>query len=372
MLEAVALARRGAGRTSPNPIVGAVVLDASGVPVGRGWHDHAGSPHAEVVALRGAGGQARGGTMVVTLEPCTHYGRTPPCSKAISEAGISRVVYAVPDPTPKAAGGAVELAAAGIDVERGLCQTEAERVNEAWLFAMGLRRPFVTWKVAATLDGRSAAPDGTSKWITGEAARSDGHRLRASVDAILTGVGTVLADDPRMTVRDDEGRDVAHQPLRVVLDSEGRIPKRAQVLQGRASTLVFIDEKERVPPHLTLVFPVPRAEEKNRERSRRLREAPATKAEERPRLDLVRVLDVLFGRGVRHVLLECGPTLAGAFVDAGLVDRVVAYLAPALLGGRAPGILGGVGAETITDALRLHLDDVTTVGGDVRIEARPL
>jgi len=372
MLEAVALASRGAGRTSPNPMVGAVVLDASGTPVGRGWHDQAGSAHAEVVALRGAGEKARGGTIVVTLEPCSHYGRTPPCTKAIVEAGITRLVYAVQDPTLMAGGGAAELAAGGIEVEQGLCQAEAERVNEAWLFAMGLRRPFVTWKVASTLDGRIAAPDGTSKWITSEAARADAHRLRATVDAILTGVGTVLADDPRMTVRDAEGREVAHQPLRVVLDSEGRTPKGAQVLQGRASTLVFIAEKERVPRHLALVAPVPRAEEKVRERSRRLRDAPDAKAEERPRLDLLRVLDVLYGRGVRHVLLESGPTLAGAFVDADLVDRVVAYVAPALLGGRAPGILGGVGVETIDDALRLHLDDVRTVGGDVRIEARPV
>ncbi len=372
MLEAVALARRGAGRTSPNPLVGAVVLDASGTPVGRGWHAQAGSAHAEVVALRGAGEKARGGTMVVTLEPCSHYGRTPPCSTAIAEAGIARLVYAVPDPTLVAGGGAAELAAEGIEVEQGVCQAEAERVNEAWLFAMGLRRPFVTWKVASTLDGRIAAPDGTSKWITSEAARADAHQLRATVDAILTGVGTVLADDPRMSVRDAEGREVSHQPLRVVLDSEGRTPKGAQVLQGRASTLVFIDEKERVPRHLALVAPVPRAEERVRARSRRLRDAPDTKAEERPRLDLVRVLDVLYGRGVRHVLLESGPTLAGAFVDADLVDRVVAYVAPALLGGRAPGILGGVGVETIADALRLHLDEVRVVGGDVRIEARPV
>ncbi|NNH24300.1 bifunctional diaminohydroxyphosphoribosylaminopyrimidine deaminase/5-amino-6-(5-phosphoribosylamino)uracil reductase RibD, partial [Pseudokineococcus marinus] len=228
MARAVVLAARGLGGTSPNPVVGCVVLDAAGDVAGEGWHARAGGPHAEVGALREAGARARGGTAVVTLEPCDHTGRTGPCSQALLAAGVARVVLAVADPDSRAAGGARTLAEAGVDVLRADPEQAeaARRVNEAWLHAQRTGRPHVTWKLAATLDGRSAAADGTSRWITSPQARADAHLLRARSDAVVVGVGTVLADDPSLTVRDlpptgdavaDEAL-AARAPLRVVLD----------------------------------------------------------------------------------------------------------------------------------------------------------
>lgn len=339
MRRAVELAARGLGRTSPNPVVGAVVLDPDGEPAGEGWHQQAGTPHAEAVALAAAGSRARGGTVVVTLEPCAHTGRTGPCSELLHDAGVARVVYAVADPDPIAGGGAARLREYGVDVVGGVLASAAERVNEAWLHAVRHGRPFVTVKYGATLDGRVAAPDGSSKWITGPDARIDVHRLRDTCDAVMVGVGTVLADDPRLTVRDDDGRDTAHQPLRVVVDTHGRTPPQAQVRAGAAPTLVLT----RAQVHTSA-----------------------------GRLDPWAILRVLHERGIRSVLLEGGPTLVGSFVDAGLVDRVIAYLAPALLGGVARSAVGGRGAPTISEAWRLHLDDVTTLGGDIRVTARPL
>jgi diaminohydroxyphosphoribosylaminopyrimidine deaminase/5-amino-6-(5-phosphoribosylamino)uracil reductase len=341
MARAVELAGRQRGRTSPNPVVGCVVLDASGAVVGEGAHERYGGPHAEVNALAAAGTAARGGTAVVTLEPCAHSGKTGPCTEALLAAGVARVVYAVADPFAPAAGGAARLAAAGVDVSGGLLADEAERVNEVWLHTVRTGRPFVTWKYAATLDGRTAAADGSSRWITGEAARADVHRLRAESDAVVVGVGTVLADDPQLTVRGTDGMPTGRQPLRVVMDTEGRTPAGARVRDNAAPTWVATAAE------------VPRAPGGGLE--------PAA------------VLDALRIRGVLSVLLEAGPRLAGAFADAGLVDRVVAYLAPALLGGppRFP-VLAGSGAATIGDARRLRLDDVTVLGGDVRVTARPL
>ncbi|MFP8964841.1 bifunctional diaminohydroxyphosphoribosylaminopyrimidine deaminase/5-amino-6-(5-phosphoribosylamino)uracil reductase RibD, partial [Streptomyces nanhaiensis] len=211
MRRAVALSARGLGSTSPNPVVGCVVLDAAGRIVGEGWHRRAGGPHAEVHALAEAGEAARGGTAVVTLEPCDHTGRTGPCSRALIDAGVARVVYAVADPTPAARGGADTLAAAGIDVEGGLLAKEAAEVNAPWLTSVRLGRPYVRWKYAATLDGRTAAADGTSRWITSGEARADVHRLRAGADAVLVGSGTARADDPHLAVRGVSG---AVQPLR--------------------------------------------------------------------------------------------------------------------------------------------------------------
>ncbi|WSG12163.1 bifunctional diaminohydroxyphosphoribosylaminopyrimidine deaminase/5-amino-6-(5-phosphoribosylamino)uracil reductase RibD [Nonomuraea sp. NBC_01738] len=217
MARAVELAALGHGTTSPNPVVGCVVLDAAGNPAGEGHHAHAGGPHAEVVALEAAGERARGGTAYVTLEPCDHTGRTGPCTEALLRAGVSRVVYAVADPSPAAAGGGERLRGHGVEVERGVLEAEAEAVNIEWLTATRLGRPHVTWKLAATLDGRSAAADGTSQWITSPEARTDVHRLRARADAVVAGIGTVLADDPHLTARPAvHGR----APLRVVLDSE--------------------------------------------------------------------------------------------------------------------------------------------------------
>ncbi|WP_433509939.1 bifunctional diaminohydroxyphosphoribosylaminopyrimidine deaminase/5-amino-6-(5-phosphoribosylamino)uracil reductase RibD [Nonomuraea sp. CA-143628] len=380
MARAVELAACGRGATSPNPVVGCVVLDASGNVAGEGFHAYAGGPHAEVVALRAAGERARGGTAYVTLEPCDHTGRTGPCSLALLDAGVARVVVAVADPTPKAAGGAARLRAHGVVVESGLLAEEAERVNAEWLTYARLGRPYVTWKFAATLDGRSAAPDGTSQWITSPEARADVHRLRAESDAIIAGIGTILADDPRLTARPgdpaDQARpdhpigpgltfrltspaererltspalDAVRQPLRVVVDSEARTPPGAWVLDGEAPTLVAVadDVETRLKAEL---IRLPRQD---------------------GGLDLHALLRELAAREVVSVFLEGGPTLAGAFLRQGLIDRVIAYLAPALLGA-GPAALGEAGVATIAATHRLAFDDVSPIGPDLRLTARPV
>jgi len=337
MRRALELAAAVRGTTSPNPSVGAVVLGADGhTAVGEGGTAPPGGPHAEVSALRAAGDGARGGTAVLTLEPCNHHGRTPPCTQALLAAGVGRVVYAVADPVH--GGGAAELAAAGVDVEAGLLAEQAGRVAEAWLFAAARQRPFVTLKLAGSLDGRAAAADGTSRWITSTQSRDDAHRLRARVDAVLAGVGTVLADDPALTVRLPDGSPAAHQPLRVVLDSAGRTPPGARVRDGAAPTLVLTE-----------------------------RDVPRSGGG----LDPHAVLDLLFARGVRHVLVEGGPRVAGGFAGAGLVDHVVAYLAPVLLGGSALPTVAGDGPATLGDAREFVVDDLARTGPDVRVELRP-
>src|SRR4051812_46511603 len=239
MRRAIALAARGLGTTSPNPVVGCLLLSPDGEIVGEGFHAYAGGPHAEIVALAQAGERARGGTAVVTLEPCNHTGRTGPCAEALIGAGVRRVVIAVGDPTPVAAGGAATLRGAGVQVETGVRRQEAEQGNVAWLTAVRRARPYLIWKFAATLDGRSAASDGSSQWITSAPARTDVHELRSTVDAIIAGVGTVLADDPQLTVRElRDGRLAITQPLRVVVDSSGRTPAQARVRDGAAPTWI--------------------------------------------------------------------------------------------------------------------------------------
>ena len=348
MRRAVALSGSALGATSPNPPVGAVVLDAAGTVVGEGWTRPPGGPHAEVVALAQAGERARGGTAVVTLEPCSHTGRTGPCTEALLAAGVARVVVACTDPTEQAGGGADVLRAAGVDVETGVLADEGARGPlEAWLTSRRTGRPFVTWKFAATLDGRSAAADGTSRWITGEASRADVHRLRAQADAVVAGVGTVLADDPLLDAR---GAPSLPQPLRVVIDTSGRTPLTARALQGDAPALVVTG---------------PLLDDPGYPRRREL----ATGAD--GRVDLRALLASLQDDdGVVSVLLEGGPSLAGAFLAAGLVDRVVAYLAPALLGA-GPAALGEAGVGTISDIRRLQVDDVARTGEDVRLVLRP-
>src|SRR5690606_37818832 len=239
MRHAIALAARGLGSTSPNPVVGCVILDAAGEIVGEGFHAYAGGPHAEIVALAQAGERARGGTAVVTLEPCDHHGQTGPCTQALIAAGIARVVIGVSEPQPHAAGGAETLRKAGVDVEIGVRQAEVEAGNIDWLTAVRRRRPYLIWKYAATLDGRSAAADGTSMWITSEAAWMDVHAHRSTVDARIVGVGTVLADNPQLTARNlRDGSLAIRQPLRVVVDSEGRTPPDARVRDQAAPTWV--------------------------------------------------------------------------------------------------------------------------------------
>jgi diaminohydroxyphosphoribosylaminopyrimidine deaminase/5-amino-6-(5-phosphoribosylamino)uracil reductase len=317
------------GTTSPNPAVGAVVLAADGTPVGEGATSPPGGPHAEVAALARAGERARGGTVVVTLEPCAHTGRTGPCADALIAAGVARVVVAVPEPTELAGGGADRLRAAGIDLVLGVEEAEAEDgALAAWLTGVRKQRPFVVWKVAATLDGRVAAADGTSRWITGEAARAAVHRLRATCDAVVVGSGTALTDDPQLTVRDAGGRATGRQPLRVVVDRRGRLPRTARVLDDAA------------PTHVSRAA------------------GPAG------------LLAELFERDVRRVLLEGGPTLAAAFLRAGLVDEAIVHLAPTLLGA-GPSLVGDLGISTIADALTFSIADLIPMGGDVQIRMRP-
>lgn len=338
MRRAVVLSAAGGEATRPNPNVGAVVLDASGAVAGEARHERVGSPHAEVLALRQAGERARGGTVVVTLEPCAHTGRTGPCTEAVLAAGVARVVYAVADETAQAGGGAERLRRAGVDVEAGVLAQEAERANERWLTGVRRQRPFVVWKVAATLDGRVAAADGTSRWVSSPESRQDAHRLRAECDTIVAGIGTVLADDPHLTVRDEHGTPAGEQPLRVVVDSHGRTPSGARVLDDAAPTWVVTIAEVGAGPDGAV--------------------------------DLPALLKGLWARERTLVLLEGGPTLAGAFVRAGLVDRVVAYLAPTLLGGGVP-VLSGTGIGTLADGVGLDIDDVRRVGPDVRVTARP-
>lgn len=350
MRRAVTLAARGLGSTSPNPVVGCVVLDATGHPVGEGYHQRAGGPHAEVHALRAAGEQARGGTAYVTLEPCNHTGRTGPCAQALVEAGIARVVYAVGDPNPQATGGADTLRAAGIRAEQGLLAEEAEAVNAAWLTSVRLGRPHVTWKYAATLDGRIAAADATSRWITSAESRADVHRLRAEADAVVVGSGTARTDDPQLGVR---GVDGAVQPVRVVVDTTATaVRPGARVLDLTAPTVIAVADDadaRHLPAESVLRLP---------------------RAADGPGLDLPALLAALHGRGVRSVLLEGGPTLAGAFVAAGLVDKVVGYLAPVLLGA-GPAALADAGISTIAEALRLDVTETEHIGPDLRITAVP-
>ncbi len=325
MQRALVLAASPGVPRGPNPRVGCVILDRSGTPVAEGLHRGAGTPHAEIAALTRAGARARDATAVVTLEPCAHTGRTGPCSRALVEAGVARVVFAQDDVNPVAAGGAAQLRAAGVDVEGGLLADEAASLNLEWTHAVSTGRPFVTWKTAHSLDGRVAAADGTSRWITGPHARADVHLWRSQVDAVLVGTGTALADDPALTARRADGTPAAHQPLRVVMGRRDLSPT-ARVLSDEAPSL-------QLRTH-----------------------------------DPGQALQVLGDRDVRHVYLEGGPTLAGAFVAAGLVDRVVAYTAGLLLGA-GPSALAEAGVRTLDGAPRLRITDTTMLGDDVRVVA---
>jgi diaminohydroxyphosphoribosylaminopyrimidine deaminase/5-amino-6-(5-phosphoribosylamino)uracil reductase len=307
-----------------------VLLDAEGRTIAEGHHRGAGTPHAEADALAHAGDRARGATAVVTLEPCNHTGRTGPCADALVAAGVRRVVFAQADPNPAAAGGAATLTSAGIDVESGLMAVESGALNRFWSFGLEHGRPFVTWKFATTLDGRSAAADGTSRWVSSPAARRDTHRLRATCDVMLVGTNTIAVDDPLLTVRDEQDRPVAHQPLRAVMGER-------DLDAGRR---VFNGDTESV--HL------------------RTRDPEQALAE-------------LHALGRRHVFLEGGPTLAAAFVRAGLVDEIVTYVAPMLLGaGRSA--VADLGITTIADALRPRVTDITVLEGEepnVRLTLAP-
>ncbi len=310
----------------PNPRVGCVLLDAEGAVLAEGFHRGAGTPHAEVAALGEAGTGARPATAVVTLEPCNHTGRTGPCAEALIKSGVRRVVFAQTDPNPEAAGGADALRAAGIEVESGLLAAEAAQLNRAWTFAVEHERPFVTWKFATTLDGRSAAADGTSRWISSEPARQDTHRLRGECDVVLVGSRTVEVDDPLLTVRDNWDRPERHQPLRAVMGLRELAPDR-QVFNNHAET--------------------------TRLRTR----------------DPAVALRTLHDLGRRHVWLEGGPTLAAAFLTAGLVDEVIAYVAPTLLGAGTSAV-GDLGITTVTDQLRFRIKQAAVLGTGAEANVR--
>jgi diaminohydroxyphosphoribosylaminopyrimidine deaminase/5-amino-6-(5-phosphoribosylamino)uracil reductase len=323
---AVEHAHRVKGNTYPNPPVGAVILDRDGEVAGVGATEPPGGPHAEVVALRRAGERAVGGTAVVTLEPCNHYGRTPPCVDALVASKVSRVAYAVADPNPEAAGGATRLAESGISVEPGvLTDVVAGGPLREWLHKQRTGLPHVTWKFATSVDGRSAAADGTSQWITSEAARADVHRRRATADAIIVGTGTVFVDDPVLTARLPDGGLAERQPLRVVV-GEREISSEARVLNDDSRTMVIRTRD----PH--------------------------------------EVIKALSDR--TDVLLEGGPTLAGAFLRAGVIDRILAYVAPILLGGPITAV-DDIGVLSIAQAQRWRFDGIEPIGPDVRLSLVP-
>ncbi len=354
MQRALQLAERGRGLTSPNPLVGAVVVRGDRI-VGEGAHLRAGGAHGEIAALEAAGGAARGATLYVTLEPCTHQGRTPPCAPAVARAGVARVVIALPDPNPLVAGGGADLLrAAGVAVELGVLATEAERQNRAWLTAMRRRRPHVTLKAAATLDGKLADGRGTSKWITGEAARQYAHRLRAESDAVVVGVTTALRDDPALTVRLPEPW--PREPYRVVLDTGARLGAGARLIRAGTPSRALVAVGEQAPPARVAALEAAGA---------RVLRCPTREG----RVDPLALLQRLFELEVHAVLVEGGGETHAAFVEAGVVDRIALFLAPLVLGGRdATGIVGGAGRD-LKAALRLDVLAVTPVGDDLLIEA---
>jgi diaminohydroxyphosphoribosylaminopyrimidine deaminase/5-amino-6-(5-phosphoribosylamino)uracil reductase len=356
MREALDLAERGWGHVSPNPMVGALVVDAEGAVVGRGWYEGPrGAPHAEVRALADAGDRGRGGTLYCTLEPCNHHAATPPCTDAVIGAGIRRVVIAAIDPNPLVQGrGVRRLRDAGLEVRDGIEAELAHRLNAAFERHITTGTPFVIWKVATSLDGKTAAHDGTSRWITAQDARIDAHRLRAWADAVIVGAGTVLADDPRLTVRDADGS-AAWQPMRVVVDAVGRVDPTATLFRQPGPTLVATTE---------------RAEARIDAWQAVGAEVAVFDADADGRVPVAELVRELGKRDVQGALLEGGATLAWSFLRAGLVDRVVQYLAPRIIGGAgAPGAAGGVGFAPVGDALNVSIVSVDRVGPDLRVEA---
>ncbi|MGH2673603.1 MAG: bifunctional diaminohydroxyphosphoribosylaminopyrimidine deaminase/5-amino-6-(5-phosphoribosylamino)uracil reductase RibD [Actinomycetota bacterium] len=351
---AISLAERGRGLVSPNPMVGAVVVSSDGRVAGEGWHEGPGTPHAEIQALEQAGERARGAVLFTSLEPCDHFGHTGPCTEAIVAAGIGRVVSAMADPNPIVDGrGFEKLRAQGIEVEFGTLAEEAARQNEAFVKHVRAGLPFVTWKMAASLDGKVAARDGSSRWITGEEARADVHRLRASSDAIVVGAGTALADDPALTVRLPGYRGRA--PLRILVDARGRVPATGDLFDEDAPTLVATTDL---------------ASAERREEWRAAGAEVVVYEPEGERVPLAELVADLGKRDVQAVLLEGGPTLAWAAIEDGLVDKVVVYLAPKLVGGTdAPTVLGGRGFAPIANAMGLRVRSFDRVGEDLRVEA---
>jgi diaminohydroxyphosphoribosylaminopyrimidine deaminase / 5-amino-6-(5-phosphoribosylamino)uracil reductase len=343
MARALELAAKGLYTATPNPRVGCVVTRNEKV-VGEGWHEKAGGPHAEVVALGQAGAQAAGATLYVNLEPCSHHGRTPPCTELIVRKKIRRVVAAMFDPNPQAARGGAALAAAGIQFEHGLMEAEAKELNIGFISRMTRKRPWVRMKIAATLDGRTALADGGSQWITDAEARKDGHRWRARACAILTGLGTVKADDPRLTVRDVE---TPRQPLRVVVDSRLEIADNAKIFEGGGVLVVCGVQKQRKLQAEVLQLP-----------------------NQQGKVDLPRMLEELARRGVNELHVEAGFRLNGSLVREGCVDEFLLYLNPSFLGDEAQGMLELSGISSLDKRIKTTIMSLVRVGDDIRILAR--
>ena len=350
MSQALQLAEKGLYSTSPNPRVGCVIV-RDGKIAGSGWHVQTGQPHAEINALNIAGGAAQGATVYLTLEPCSHYGRTHPCAEALIRAKVAKVIIAMQDPNPLVAGkGASLLKQSGINVLVGLMGEWAKDLNVGFVSRMTNNRPWVRMKIAASLDGKTALNNGVSQWITGEAARHDGHRFRARSCAVLTGIGTVLEDDPQLSVRFIE---TSRQPLRIIIDSQLKIPTTAKVLRGEGE-LIFTttDNKERISA---------------------LKEAgarPIILPNEKGKIDLAELMQILADFEINELLVEAGNRLSSAFIREGLVDELIIYLAPHLIGNRAMGMLQLPELTDLSEKYNLKIKDLRMVGEDIRIMSR--
>ena len=354
MARAIKLARRGLFTTHPNPRVGCVLVK-DGRIVGEGYHQRAGQPHAERLAIAAAGDQARGATAYVTLEPCCHFGKTPPCTDGLLEAGVSRVIAAMQDPNPLVAGKGLKLLAeAGVETDCGLMEAEAQALNPGFVSRMTRGRPYVRCKLAMSLDGRTAMANGESQWITGPEARQDVQRLRARSDAIMTGIGTVLADDPSMNVRIEssatDGQPLP-QPLRVVLDGNLNMPADARMLGLSGKTLVLCCSDDQARRE---------ALEQNGAEVEKIAGAGES-------VDLPAVMTSLASREVNELLIEAGPILAGSALSAGLIDELIIYTAPLIMGNAARGLFHLPELRRMGDAISLDIRDLRMVGRDIRI-----
>ena len=343
MARALSLAENGLYTTTPNPRVGCVITKAEQI-VSEAWHAKAGEPHAEAIALERAGARAAGATVYVNLEPCNHHGKTPPCAPALINAKVARVVAAMTDPNPQATGGGAALAAAGIRFEHGLMEAAARELNIGFVSRVTRGRPWVRLKAAATLDGRSALADGSSQWITGPEARKDGHRWRARASAVLTGIGTIKADDPRLTVREVQ---TTRQPLRVIVDSRLETPPSARILEGE-KVLVFSGRAGKLKNADVIPLPNPQG-----------------------KVDLPRMLEELAGRGVNELHVEAGFRLNGSLMREGCVDELLLYFNPSLLGDSAQGLFDLPAPESLEKRLKLRILSLERLGEDLRVLARP-
>jgi diaminohydroxyphosphoribosylaminopyrimidine deaminase/5-amino-6-(5-phosphoribosylamino)uracil reductase len=350
MRQALELARRGLGRTSPNPAVGALLVK-DGKIIGRGYHEKAGENHAEINALDDAGEAANGSTMYVTLEPCRHYGKTPPCVDAIKKAGISRVVMAMRDPNPVAEGGLEELQESGIKTEVGIMEDESKRLNEAYLKYVEKKMPFVIIKSAMSADGKIATKAGESKWLTGDDARRYVHEMRGKVDAVMVGVNTVIKDDPLLTCRAPGGRN----PIRVVVDSKLRTPSHAQILNKDAKTIILTTKHAPTPsmtraesPHVKVLVVDGKDEE----------------------VDLKKAMRALAGENITSIMIEGGGEINASALRAGIVDKILFFIAPKIIGGKGSvNIVGGGGVDSIREAIQLENMSITKIGADYLLEA---